>query len=108
MALDRMLAEIELVGDCGVAQSIRHQRENPKKCSILPLRGRPDLVFHNYPMKQPPELTGYVRLAVDGPPLSAADAGQGLLLLDASWRWAEAMTRDFAHVPPRSLAWSIV
>src|SRR6202007_3337296 len=28
----------------------------------------------------------------------------GVLLLDGSWRWAEAMTRDFADVPPRSLS----
>jgi pre-rRNA-processing protein TSR3 len=83
---------------------VRHQRENPKKCSILPLKGRPDLVFHSYPLKQPIDLTGYVRLAVDGPRLSADDRDRGILLLDASWRWADAMTRDFAHVEPRSLA----
>jgi pre-rRNA-processing protein TSR3 len=54
-------------------------------------------------MKERPDLRGYVRLAVDGPELSSADAGQGLLLLDGSWRWAEAMTRDFLDIPPRSL-----
>jgi pre-rRNA-processing protein TSR3 len=56
-----------------------------------------------YPVKNPPELTGYVRLAADGPELSSADVDCGLLLLDGSWRWAAAMTRDFAFVPPRSL-----
>jgi pre-rRNA-processing protein TSR3 len=49
-------------------------------------------------------LEGYVRLAADGPPLSAADRDCGILLLDGSWRRAEAMTRAFAHVPPRSLS----
>jgi pre-rRNA-processing protein TSR3 len=83
---------------------VRHQRENPKKCSILPLQGRPDLVFHAYPLRLPIDLHGYVRLAVDGPPLSAADQACGILLLDASWRWADAMTRAFTQVPPRSLA----
>jgi pre-rRNA-processing protein TSR3 len=83
---------------------VRHPNENPRKCSVLPLRGRPDIVFLNYPVKHRPDLTGYVRLAADGPPLSAADAGAGVLLLDGSWRWAEAMTRDFADVPPRSLS----
>lgn len=82
---------------------VRHSRENPRKCSVLPLRGRPDVVLLGYPVKVPPDLAGYVRLAAEGPELSAADAGCGLLLLDGSWRWAEAMTRDFAHVPPRSL-----
>ena len=82
---------------------VRHSHENPKKCSILPLRGRADVVFLNYPVQEQPPLEGYFRLAADGPELSIADAGCGLLLLDGSWRWAGAMTRDFADVPPRSL-----
>jgi pre-rRNA-processing protein TSR3 len=82
---------------------IRHAHENPRKCSILPLRGRPDILFLNYPVKTRPPLEGYVRLAAEGPALSAADAAAGLLLLDGSWRWAGTMTRDFLDVPPRSL-----
>jgi pre-rRNA-processing protein TSR3 len=83
---------------------VRHSHENPRKCSVLPLRGRPDILFLHYPVHQRPALEGYVRLAADGPPLSAADADSGLLLLDGSWRWAASMTRDFLDVPPRSLA----
>jgi len=82
---------------------VRHPRENPRKCSILPLNGRPDLVFLTYPVRQRPPLEGYVRLAAEGPPLSAADADRGLLLLDGSWRWAGEMTGTFRDVPPRSL-----
>lgn len=82
---------------------VRHPRENPKKCSILPLRSRSDFVFLNYPTATKPALDGYVRLAAEGPPLSVEDAAFGLLVLDGSWRWAAAMTRDFADVPPRSL-----
>lgn len=82
---------------------VRHAKENPRKCSILPLKGRPDVEIVGYPVRQMPELSGYVRLAAEGPPLSAADASAGLLLLDGSWRWAGAMTRDFEFVPPRSL-----
>src|SRR4051795_13615454 len=82
---------------------VRHTHENPRKCSVLPLRGRPDLVFLHYPVARRPPLEGYVRLAAEGPPLSADDAGCGVLLLDGSWRWAGAMTRDFEDVPPRSL-----
>jgi pre-rRNA-processing protein TSR3 len=82
---------------------VRHPKENPRKCSVLPLRGRPDLVFLNYPVRRPPDLAGHIRLAAEGPELSAADAGYGILLLDGSWRWAEAMQRDFRDVPPRSL-----
>lgn len=82
---------------------IRHPKENPRKCSILPLKDRPDIVFLKHPVTQRPNLDGYVRLAAEGPELSIADADCGLLLLDGSWRWAEAMTRDFEDIPPRSL-----
>jgi pre-rRNA-processing protein TSR3 len=82
---------------------VRHPKENPRKCSILPLRGRPDLTFLTYPIKEPPPLEGYVRLAAEGPELSPADADKGLLLLDGSWRWAGSMNKAFLDVPPRSL-----
>jgi pre-rRNA-processing protein TSR3 len=83
---------------------VRHTKENPKKCSILPIKGRPDVVFFNYPLTKTPETTNYVRLAADGPPLSSADRDRGILLLDGSWRSAGGMTRDFLHVEPRSLS----
>jgi pre-rRNA-processing protein TSR3 len=82
---------------------VRHPRENPRKCSILPLRGRPDVLFRMFPVTERPPLEGYVRLAAEGHELSAADAERGLLLLDGSWRWAAAMNREFVDVPPRSL-----
>jgi pre-rRNA-processing protein TSR3 len=82
---------------------VRHPKENPRKCSVLPLRGRPDIILLDYPVRERPDLAGYVRLAAEGPELTAADAGCGILLLDGSWRWAGAMTRAFADVPPRSL-----
>ena len=82
---------------------VRHPRENPRKCSIMPLKERPDLLFLTYPVRTRPPLEGYVRLAAEGPPLSVADTDAGLLLLDGSWRWASEMTRVFLDVPPRSL-----
>jgi pre-rRNA-processing protein TSR3 len=82
---------------------VRHPKENPKKCSVLPLKGRPDLRFEHYPVKSPLALEGYIRLAAEGPPLSAMDRDSGILLLDGSWRWAGAMTQAFEEVPPRSL-----
>jgi pre-rRNA-processing protein TSR3 len=82
---------------------IRSRRENPKKCSVLPLRGRPDVLFLTYPVSSPPLLSGYVRLAAEGKELSADDADRGLLLLDGSWRWAEPMNQAFLDVPARSL-----
>jgi pre-rRNA-processing protein TSR3 len=82
---------------------VRHTHENPRKCSVLPLRGRADVLFLTYPVKERPPLDGYIRLAAEGPPLSPADADKGILLLDGSWRWAAAMTQHFLDVPPRSL-----
>jgi len=82
---------------------VRHPRERPQRCSILPLRGRPDLVFLAYPIRHMPDMSGYVRLDPEGEPLTPADRECGLLLLDGSWRWARVMTRQFIHIPPRSL-----
>lgn len=82
---------------------VRDSHENTRKCSVWPLRGLPGLLFLHHPLHERPDLSGYVRLAAEGPELSAADAACGLLLLDASWRWADKMTRDFLDVPPRSL-----
>lgn len=62
------------------------------------------MLFLTHPIRQAPPLEGYVRLSAEGPALSAADAATGILLLDASWRHAEAMHRDFAVVPPRSFS----
>jgi pre-rRNA-processing protein TSR3 len=82
---------------------VRSRRENPRKCTILPLQGRADLLFIGYPISQPPLLQGYVRLAAEGKELSPEDADRGLLLLDASWRRAAQMNQAFLEVPPRSL-----
>jgi pre-rRNA-processing protein TSR3 len=82
---------------------VRNSRENPRKCTILPLKDRADLLFLTYPLKRPVVLEGYVRLSADGPELGPDDGGKGLVLLDGSWRWAGVMGRDFLDVPPRSL-----
>jgi pre-rRNA-processing protein TSR3 len=82
---------------------VRSPRENPRKCSILPLKNRTDLIFLDHPVGRRPDLANYVRLAADGPDLSDSDAAHGLLLLDGSWRRADSMTKDYLDVPPRSL-----
>jgi pre-rRNA-processing protein TSR3 len=83
---------------------IRSRRENPRKCTVLPLKGRQDLIFLGYPLAgQAPDLRSYVRLSPEGEDLSEEDSSRGLLILDASWRWAGTMERDFLRVPPRAL-----
>src|SRR5207245_10349823 len=75
---------------------VRSPRENPKKCSVLPLRGRGDLVFLTYPVVQPPLLHGYLRLTAEGEVLSPGDADRVLLLLDASSLGLESMRQTLA------------
>jgi pre-rRNA-processing protein TSR3 len=82
---------------------VRNKHENPRKCSILPLKGRADLHFVTYPVEQKLCLEGYIRLAPDAAPLNKNDSRFGILLLDGSWRWADVMNRDFTNLPARSL-----
>jgi len=82
---------------------VRHRKEKGHKCSILPLRGRPDFVFRVYPVRQPLDLGGYVRLGVGGTLLSADDVDRGLLVLDASWHNVRLLEQAHGHVPVRSL-----
>ncbi|GHC05120.1 hypothetical protein [Cerasicoccus arenae] len=65
---------------------IRHYKERLSKCSLEPLRGRPDLVFLRARPDFRFDATGYLLLALDAPELSPADAGYPLLLLDSTWR----------------------
>ena len=80
-----------------------HPKEKRSKCSVEPLRGRPDLIFWTFPHRGAESLADYVRLGLNGPPLTAADSSRGLLLLDGTWRLAERMEQDYQNVPVRSL-----
>jgi len=82
---------------------VRHPKENPKKCSVLPLKDRRDVQLLTYPPKLMPALDSYIRLAADGPEVSMADQACGILLLDGSWRAAGKMIAQFEAVAPRSL-----
>ncbi len=79
-----------------------HPKEKRSKCTVEPLRGRHDFVFFRFP-DRPASLEGYVRLGLDGPPLSRSDADHGLLLLDGTWRLAQRMEPAFQDVPVRTL-----
>lgn len=82
---------------------VRHPKEQKAKCTVIQLKGRPDILIRNFPVRNPPPLESYVRLCEDGPPLSEADKDCGILLLDSSWRRVGPMVTAFADVPPRSL-----
>ena len=77
--------------------------EDPAQCTVRPLRGTPGLDFLPYPLRQKPDLARHLLLAPDALPLSPADAGRPLLLLDASWRNAAKMRKSVEPVDARSI-----
>lgn len=80
-----------------------HPKERRSKCTVEPLRARPDFIFWKWPRRGPQSLDNYVRLGLGGPELSPADADRGLLLLDGTWKFAAKMEPDFADLPLRGL-----
>lgn len=77
--------------------------ENRAKCTIQPLRGTPGLEFLGYPLAAVPDLSRHLLLAPGAAPLTAADGGRPLLLLDANWRHAPAMRRAIGPVETRAI-----
>jgi pre-rRNA-processing protein TSR3 len=71
----------------------RHRKENLKKCSLRGLESRKDFHFYSYPNQALPDLSSYIMLTLDAPPLELKDGVFGLLILDATWRYAEDMTK---------------
>jgi pre-rRNA-processing protein TSR3 len=82
---------------------IVHPKERRSKCTVARLRGDPRFAFYKSP-RRPVDLSNYVRLGLDGPPLGVDDVDRGILVLDGTWRWVEGMTRNVSEVPVRSLA----
>ena len=81
-----------------------HPKERRSKCTILPLRGTPGLRFARSTSERATgPLEGYLRLDVDAPPLTEADASRGLLLLDGTWRWVEDLVGPFGGLETRSI-----
>ncbi len=66
---------------------IRHRKERLSKCSLRPLHGRPEITFLRALKRFTFDATGFTLLQVDAPPLTRADAGRPLLVLDSTWRW---------------------
>lgn len=65
---------------------IRHARERISKCSLRHLHDRPGFTFHKAIKQFEYDASGYLELAVDAEPLTIADQGRPLLLLDSTWR----------------------
>ncbi len=71
---------------------IRHKKENLKKCSLRGLENRSDFLFYRYPLQALPALENYLLLSLESEvDLSIDDRDSGLLLLDATWKYAQEM-----------------
>lgn len=85
---------------------IRHRLENLNKCSLRGLENRSDFIFWQYPYKELPSLNEYIILTLDAPILEPTDSNHGLLLIDATWRYAAKMIKPLlnqSHFHYRSL-----
>jgi pre-rRNA-processing protein TSR3 len=78
---------------------IRHRLENLKKCSLRGLETRVDFIFLTYPYSFLPNLQNYLILTLNAPPLTIDDAQHGLLILDATWRYAAKMLKPLEAQP---------
>ena len=78
---------------------IRHRLENLKKCSLRGLENRSDFVFLTYPYSALPDLHNYIILMLNAPPLTINDRNHGLLILDATWRYAAKMLKPLEAQP---------
>lgn len=75
----------------------RHRKENLKKCSLRGLESRKDFKFFSYPGMLS-DVTNYIVLNMEAPPLSTEDAKNGLLIIDATWRYAAIMMRSVSSM----------
>jgi pre-rRNA-processing protein TSR3 len=83
---------------------IRHPKERIAKCSLRFLHGRPEMTFHRARPGFTFDASGFVLLEVGAPPLTTADHGHPLLLLDATWRWLPQLRAAVTGAPlPRSI-----
>jgi pre-rRNA-processing protein TSR3 len=74
---------------------IRHRKENLRKCSLRGLEKRSDFLFFRYPLEEIPPYAGAILLTLEASEeLSINDRGSPLLILDATWRYAQIMEKN--------------
>lgn len=80
---------------------IRHPKERLDKCTLEPLRNRPDMVFYKASPGFKFDATGHILLVLGSPPLSPDDAGNPLVLLDCTWRLLPQLEACLEGTPMR-------
>lgn len=87
-----------------LATIFRHPEENLVKCTLEPLRHRPELRFIEARPENTYDGTGCLLLEVGAPPITLADAGRELILLDGNWKQVAELRQGIRGTPiPRSL-----
>lgn len=88
----------------GLTTILRHPSENLAKCTVEPLRGRPDLEFITAEGAAVVRGEGRILLEVGAPVLGPGDIGRGLILLDGNWKHVPRLrSRVTGATLPRSL-----
>ena len=83
---------------------IRHPKERIAKCSLRFLHDREEFTFLRARDGFTFDATGFLLLEVDAPPLTAADRGAPILLLDSTWRYLPKVKACVTGTPiPRSI-----
>ena len=77
-----------------LATILVHHKENARKCTLEPLRGHRRLRFIGFAPDTRYGVSDHLVLEIGAPPLSPADAGRPLLILDATWRLLPALRRS--------------
>ncbi|MFH0869286.1 MAG: hypothetical protein V1839_03600 [archaeon] len=70
---------------------IKDYKENEKKCSVLPLRGRKDFEFISRDNFDMSDFSGLTLLHPEGEPVKKLSKDTDLLLVDSNWRKARKM-----------------
>jgi pre-rRNA-processing protein TSR3 len=73
---------------------LRDRRESPKKCSIAHLRGFPGVELRVWSRGEPVPADGFAVLHHEGSPLTPADRGRPILLVDCSWQHVNVLLCD--------------
>jgi pre-rRNA-processing protein TSR3 len=80
---------------------LRDPRESAKKCSLTPLHGMSGVEFVVYRADRRIAAGSRILLHPNGEPLSRADHGRGLLLVDCAWRKVDLLLATIDGDPPR-------
>jgi pre-rRNA-processing protein TSR3 len=79
-----------------------HPKERLSKCTLRPLWGRDGFTITTWPNTDViPE--DVLLLHPDGKPITTADAGRAILLVDGTWRQALKMGKHLTHFEYRSI-----